>query len=200
MSDTLPVEQQNNPIDLSIYPKDEKGRYVIPDDVFVDTYKYLPNGCINESHSLISYNHGFMRTLQKNDPRSQEIRRMGAEALNAKNAQRRSFAESIDYWLKQKNQDKPELSNQDAIVAAMIKSANEGNTRAAEFLRDSVGEKPVEKTEAEITGATPAQMALINNVYNRLTDPASDQQTEEQEAAAGPQQIPKKESQEEGTE
>jgi len=76
------------------------------------------------------------------------------------------------------------------MVASMMQAAQDGNVRAAEYVRDTVGEKPVDRSETEITGATPAQMALITNVYNRLQgaeqgDDASDRFDKD----AGPARI-----------
>ena len=78
------------------------------------------------------------------------------------------------------------MTNQDVMVASMMQAAQDGNVRAAEYVRDTVGEKPVDRSETEITGATPAQMALITNVYNRLQgDDASDRLNKD----AGPARI-----------
>ena len=155
-------------MDVSGYEKDEKGRPIIPDDVFSSSFRMLPDGCINASRNMVSFQNGYLRLLVSGEKRSREIQAMGAEALNAKFAQRERIADTIDRWLKQPNKDHPEMTNQDVMVASMMQAAQDGNVRAAEYVRDTVGEKPVDRSETEITGATPAQMALITNVYNRL--------------------------------
>ena len=155
-------------MDVSKYEKDEKGRPIIPDDVFASSFRMLPDGCINASRNMVSSKGGYLRLLISGEKRSREIQTMGAEALNAKFAQRERIADTIDRWLKQPNKDHPEMTNQDVMVASMMQAAQDGNVRAAEYVRDTVGEKPVDRSETEITGATPAQMALITNVYNRL--------------------------------
>lgn len=40
---------------------------------------------------------------------------------------------------------------QEKVSLAMIKEALEGNTRAFEVIRDTIGEKPTDKIEAELT-------------------------------------------------
>lgn len=40
---------------------------------------------------------------------------------------------------------------QEKISLAMIKEALEGNTKAFEVIRDTIGEKPTDKIEAELT-------------------------------------------------
>lgn len=177
-------------MDVSKYKKDEKGRPIIPDDVFASSFRMLPDGCINESRNMVSSKGGYLRMLVKNDSYSQEVRSKGGDALHAKFVQRERIADTIDRWLKQPNKDHPEMTNQDVMVASMMQAAQDGNVRAAEYVRDTVGEKPVDRSETEITGATPAQMALITNVYNRLQgaeqgDGASDRF----DADAGPARI-----------
>lgn len=45
-----------------------------------------------------------------------------------------------------------EVSNKMAMVVALWKEAIKGNTRAFELYRDTIGEKPIEKTEISGTG------------------------------------------------
>ena len=155
-------------MDVSGYEKDEKGRPIIPDDVFSSSFRMLPDGCINASRNMISSSGGFLRLLTKGDQWSKEVQSKGGEALRAQRVQRERIADTIDRWLKQPSAKNPDMTNQDVMVAAMMQAAQDGNVRAAEYMRDTVGEKPVDRSETEITGATPAQMALITNVYNRL--------------------------------
>ena len=177
-------------MDVSGYEKDEKGRPIIPDDVFSSSFRMLPDGCINASRNMISSSGGFLRLLTKGDQWSKEVQSKGGEALRAQRVQRERIADTIDRWLKQPSAKNPDMTNQDVMVAAMMQAAQDGNVRAAEYMRDTVGEKPVDRSETEITGATPAQMALITNVYNRLQ--GADQGgsgSDQANADAGPAQI-----------
>lgn len=69
-----------------------------------------------------------------------EIARKGAEALNAKKAERRTLAEEIAVALSM-----PGV--QQSVVAAMITAAKQGSVPAFTALRDTVGEKPVDRSE-----------------------------------------------------
>lgn len=52
-----------------------------------------------------------------------------------------------------------DLNNQQAMLVAVFNEALKGNVQAAAFIRDTIGEKPVEKTQSEIN--VPIQ--LIND-------------------------------------
>lgn len=177
-------------MDVSGYEKDEKGRPIIPDDVFSSSFRMLPDGCINASRNMVSSSGGFLRLFVKGDQWSKEVQSKGGEALRAQRVQRERIADTIDRWLKQPSAKNPDMTNQDVMVAAMMQAAQDGNVRAAEYMRDTVGEKPIDRSETEITGATPAQMALITNVYNRLQ--GADQGgsgSDQTDADAGPARI-----------
>ena len=177
-------------MDVSGYEKDEKGRPIIPDDVFSSSFRMLPDGCINASRNMVSSSGGFLRLFVKGDQWSKEVQSKGGEALRAQRVQRERIADTIDRWLKQPSAKNPDMTNQDVMVAAMMQAAQDGNVRAAEYMRDTVGEKPIDRSETEITGATPAQMALITNVYNRLQ--GADQGgsgSDQTDADAGPARV-----------
>ena len=153
--------------------KTEKGFYIVPDEILEKYYKELPNGTINESGNSWASCNGILRMPSK------EVRRMGAEALNARNAQRRKLSETIDIFLKKKAsvEDIEALgleagaTKQDALIAAMFARAIErGDVQAGTFLRDTAGEKPSDKLDASITAITPADEELIKRVAARLPE------------------------------
>ncbi len=75
-------------------------------------------------------------------PTSEEARingRKGGIASGKARAVRKTFKEAINSEL-----NDAELKK---LIKAMIKQAKSGNTKAFEILRDTVGEKPVEKQE-----------------------------------------------------
>ena len=58
---------------------------------------------------------------------------------------------------------------QDLLIARMIREALEnGNTKAAEFIRDTSGNKPTAELEITADIVTAADKALIDKVANRL--------------------------------
>jgi hypothetical protein len=150
--------------------KNEKDNYIVPDEIMQAYYKELPNGTVNESKTFTAYNGGLLKAL--ND----EIRRKGAEALNAERAQRRKMSETIDILLKKKAT--PEeieqlgledgATKQDALMAAMLlKAIERGDVQAGAFIRDTAGEKPTEKISAEVETITPEDRKQIERILNR---------------------------------
>lgn len=150
--------------------KDEKGRWIIPDDIILNHYREITANCISESGELFTANGGYLRKADRN------VQRMGAEALNAKNAQRRSFKEAIDIMLKSKASaaNISELgleegaTNLDVVIAAALKQSARGNVKAMDFIRDTAGEKPVEQLNADITGLSEEDKQMLENIKKRL--------------------------------
>lgn len=158
-------------IDVSEYPTDDKGRPVIPDEVMQERYKDLPDGCIDESRAHITYNGGLLTTL------TPEIRRKGYEAMMEQKAKRKTFAETIDIALSRRAPAEALQSAGmesgtvlDVIVQSIIAATRDGNVKAAEFLRDSVGEKPVSREEITADIITAEQKALIDKVAKRVAE------------------------------
>lgn len=169
-------EQENKiKLDLSGYPKDEKNNAIVPDPFFDDHYKELPNGTRSES-GKVAYNGGILNVLGSNPEKDREVHKKGGEALQAKIRQRRTFAETIDLMLRERASKEiiaalglPEdATNQDAGIAAMMRAMASGDTKAANFLRDTVGEKPVDRQEIDANIMTDADKALLEKVNKRL--------------------------------
>lgn len=78
-----------------------------------------------------------------------EIQRMGAQASNAAQKRAKTFAEGLRILL-QKTITDPDgntMTVDEAINLAMLKQAMKGNVKAFESVRDTVGQKPVDKVE-----------------------------------------------------
>lgn len=144
-------------------PKDQKGRPVIPDDIFMDNYRNFPNGVISDA-GKISQNCGYTVYLRKGDARTKEISNMGAQASKEAAERRKTFAETIDYILKKK--DKDGISNQEKIVLAMLNKASDGCVGAFEALRDTVGEKPTDNVAVDVM--TDGDKALMEKLLKRM--------------------------------
>lgn len=70
-----------------------------------------------------------------------EIARKGGIASGKARKEKKLFKEAIEKQLGQ---------SLDSMIAAMIEQASKGNVQAITFLRDTVGEKPTDKVEAEV--------------------------------------------------
>ena len=79
---------------------------------------------------------------------ARERGRKGGKASAAKRAERKTFREGLLLLLNEPLKDKAgnvtENTTQDAIIAALVKRAANGDTRAFEMIRDTIGEKPVQ--------------------------------------------------------
>ena len=87
-----------------------------------------------------------LRTLSPKEAREQG--RKGGKASAAKRAERKTFREGLLLLLNEPLKDKAgnvtDNTTQDAIIAALVKRAANGDTRAFEMIRDTIGEKPVQ--------------------------------------------------------
>lgn len=153
---------------------DEKGNRIIPNDIFDNFYKELPDKVINQSKSWRTSNGGKIKILGS-DPADAYIHRRGADASNATQAQRRTFKDTIEYMLRQKAKKSviedleltEDATNLDMIIASALKQAAKGNTKAYEFLRDTAGEKPTEKISAEVETITAEDRERIEKILQR---------------------------------
>lgn len=150
--------------------KNEKGNYIVPDEILKAYYKELPNGTINQSGTFQAWNKGLLQAL--ND----DIRRKGGEALQAELKQRRKLSETIDTFLRKKAsiEEIEQLgleegaTKQDALIASMLMKAIErGDVQAGAFIRDTAGEKPTEKIAAEVETITAEDRERIERILNR---------------------------------
>ena len=101
--------------------------------------------------------------MEKGTERAKEISRMGNEKQKQLRAERKRMKDDLDILLKVSlkrgdvitsddilsldEADKANIPVQTAINIAMIKRALMGDVQAAQYLRDTVGEKPSDKVE-----------------------------------------------------
>jgi hypothetical protein len=81
-----------------------------------------------------------------------EIARKGGKASGEARAKRKTLKEELLLLLSQGN-------TQEKISLSLIAQAMEGNVKAFETIRDTVGEKPVDKLEADV-GVTNINIKL----------------------------------------
>lgn len=152
--------------------KDEKGRWILPNEIIEQHFNELPDGCTNEAGDKWVYNGGLLKQATK------EAQRAGAYAYHAKLKERHTFREAIDIMLREKAskrdiadlQLREDATNLDVVVAAALKQSAHGNVKAMDFLRDTVGEKPVEQLNADISGLSEEDKQMLENIKNRLQE------------------------------
>ena len=168
----------NNPpevFNIENYPKEEyatkageiKQRYVVPDDIFEEHMKELPEATVNESHSRRKAATGCINIFGANPEKDREIQRQGAETLNAAKAQRRTWREQAQEIMAAIDK-KTGKSGLESMMEAQYERAITGDTKAAQFIRDTAGEKPAEAVDLNANIMTEADKALMEKLKSRL--------------------------------
>lgn len=168
-------EEAKAPFDITIYPieqyttgkGEEKERYIVPDDVFEEYLKELPDGTVNESRTFRAFHSGKLTILGGDPERDIEIWKAGREAQAATYRHRRTFKEEADILLANidKKTGKTGLEN---ITLAMYERALTGDVKAYTALRDTAGEKPAETIDLSADVTTEADRALMEKLKARL--------------------------------
>ena len=74
--------------------------------------------------------------------------RIGGKKSGEVRRAKKTMREMLDYLLeKEIKTNKGDMSTLEAIMVSMIAKASKGDVRATEFIRDTIGQKPTEKTE-----------------------------------------------------
>lgn len=155
---------------------DEKGNMIVPDEIMDKYYKELPAGTVNQSKTWRASCNGKLKILGGDPENDKRIHKAGGEAIQATLKQRRSIkeiledlsrntvtaAEAEEYGIKEGT------TLLEAANLAQIRRAMKGDTKAAEYVRDTLGEKPTEKLDASITALTPEDKELLQRVQARL--------------------------------
>ena len=81
-----------------------------------------------------------------------EIAKKGGKASAKARQQKKTFKTIFEALLQDKSIDDAKLTNDQAMAMQMIKEALNGNVKAFEVVRDTIGEKPTDKVDQNITG------------------------------------------------
>lgn len=146
-----------------------KKYYVVPDDLFDLHLKELPEGTYNESKTYRAYNNGKLYQLNQDPEEAANRGRLGGLSCQSTLKARRTFKEQIDIILSNIDTEngKTGLEN---VAVAMYERALAGDTKAAQFLRDTAGEKPAESLDLNANIMTEADKALIDKLKIRMQD------------------------------
>lgn len=129
--------------------------------------------------------------LNELDPeKAREIRRKGAEALHKARGEKKSAKQILNEILPlyanktaiAENENIPEdikkdilshnidITHYHLLYLSMLNQAENGNTKAAEFIRDTVGDKPIAETRNINEIITQADKDLISKLEKRLNN------------------------------
>ena len=79
------------------------------------------------------------------EEKQREIRSKGAMASAEKRRQKKTLKQELEILLEM--MDKNGHTNQEKISMAILAKAGKGDTKAYEVIRDTIGQKPVERVE-----------------------------------------------------
>lgn len=77
--------------------------------------------------------------------------RKGGLASGAARREKRTLRQRLELLLKVQDEDSGQ-ENADAISTALINKALSGDVKAYEVIRDTIGEKPVDKVDSNLSG------------------------------------------------
>ena len=108
------------------------------------------------------------KTRFKTGSEQVKIARLGGIASGKAKRERKTLREELEFLLSKqlKNNKGEDISTREAISTAMIGQAIKGNVKAFIAIRDTIGEKPTEKTQTELT----LTQALVEFVDGKSDD------------------------------
>ena len=123
----------------------------------------MASGKTKEELAKISENTRF-----KTGSEQVEIARLGGFASGEAKRKRKTIREELEFLLAKqlKNNKGEDISTREAISTALIGQAIKGNVKAFIAIRDTIGEKPTEKTQTELT----LTQALVEFVDGKSDD------------------------------
>lgn len=184
--------QLNITENLPEVPRDENGKIdidkiqlgiskreniIVSNKIFDAYFRELPNNVENESGTWRTTSSGGKLKILGGDPANDRaIHKLGGEAMQATLKQRRTCKEILED-LARMPADSETLerlglsegtNNLEAATFAQYRKAQQGDTKAMEYIRDTVGEKPTENINATVESITPEDKALLDRVAARL--------------------------------
>ena len=184
--------QLNNTENLPEVPRDENGKIdidkiqlgiskreniIVSNKIFDAYFRELPNNVENESGTWRTTSNGGKLKILGGDPANDKaVQKLGGEAMQATLKQRRTCREILED-LARMPADSETLerlglsegtNNLEAATFAQYRKAQQGDTKAMEYIRDTVGEKPTENINATVESITPEDKALLDRVAARL--------------------------------
>lgn len=110
------------------------------------------------------YKHG--KPFSKENQPTDEQRAEGMRKRKENAERRKTYREMFEILLAEKYKDKKgnELSGVEITAQALFKKAVEGDLKAFELLRDTVGEKPIEKVA--VSEIDQSELDEVENIVN----------------------------------
>lgn len=109
---------------------------------------------MNNWRIILDYNIKNLKPFdQRTEKEQRDIRVMGGIASGEARRRKKTMREVLDYLLSQptKVKDGSTIDTVEAMMTAQLRKALSGDLKATTFIRDTIGEKPVEKQEIVAT-------------------------------------------------
>lgn len=78
------------------------------------------------------------------------IRSKGGKASAEAKRKKKELKELLEIALSQPSENNPDIDRWTEVTAALVKKAMAGDTKAFELVRDTIGQKPTDKIEADV--------------------------------------------------
>lgn len=116
-----------------------------------------------------------LKPIQKGGLSNEEAKKRGAKGglKRGENIKRNnSMKEMLNYLLDKdiENKDGDKVNTLEALMIAQIKEALKGNTKAVQFIRDTIGELPTQNVVATNTNVNIDDENVVNEVLKKLKD------------------------------
>lgn len=146
-------------------PKDEKGRAIIPHEIFLENYRDFPKGTKSDEGYICTGKGGYLKS-NRGTAADREICSRGGAATAEKWTQKKTFAEELTILLNSQDPVTGKTIRQE-VVEGLVDKAIEGSVGAFEAIRDTVGEKPVDELDMNLI--TQADRDLMKRIFDRVS-------------------------------
>lgn len=105
------------------------------------------------------------KPFEPGEEQRERSRKAGKRSVEARRARKTLRNELLDLLTVMIEKDGVEKSAQEAISSALVKRAIDGDTKAFEIIRDTIGEKPTENVNI-----FAADFAALDDAFSRMGD------------------------------
>lgn len=104
---------------------------------------YIKGGGIMENKGIDN----LIPITERTEEEQRAMRIKAGQASGKARRRKRELKTLLELYLSQPNKDNPDIDNYTGITIAQVNKALSGDTKAYEVIRDTIGQKPVDKTE-----------------------------------------------------
>lgn len=87
---------------------------------------------------------------ERTEDEQKAIRVKGGKASGEARRKKKELRELLELALSQPSENNPDIDRWTEVTVALVKKAMAGDTKAFELMRDTIGQKPTDKIEADV--------------------------------------------------